>query len=606
MTTPHSQLYEFGPYRLLPQERLLLRDGAPVALTPKAFDTLVALVERSGRLVDKEELLAAVWPGVVVEEATVAQNIFAIRRALGQQDGGPKYIETVPRRGYRFVPNVKVFEDRGEELFVRQHVRTSAPRERTLAVLPLTVLGASDKAEADYLGVSFADAFITRLSSVTTLTVRPTASVIHYASTNALEAGRALHVETVLDGKLRRSGQELRITLQLLRVADGSMLWAESFDGQLADVFRLEDAISLKLTTVVIPVLTGEHVAELAARGTTNPTAYAAYWRGRYYWNQFLPELLPKALAEFEHAIDLDPQFARAWVGIADAYNWSSIFGIVPTAECITHSKAAAGRALSIDSTLSDAYTALAFVTAFYEWEWEEGERLFVRALELNPHDPLALEWYAGVLAGLGRIEEWRPLAKRALELNPLSLRTRAMAAWQAYHAHVFAEAIAIARELVALNAQFPQAYIQLGNALEQVGEYEEAIAVLDRALELHPNSGIALYQLCFALAGAGRREEARAILNRFHDRSAVQGMKSYFTAMAHVALGEPDPALREFERALAERDPWMFWLAREPKLNALRADPRFRKLEETVVPLRARQARKPTPSRAGGNGSSA
>jgi DNA-binding winged helix-turn-helix (wHTH) protein/tetratricopeptide (TPR) repeat protein len=584
MSVPNSPLYEFGPYRLHPEEQQLLREGKSVALTPKAFDVLVALVERAGRLVEKEELLEAVWPDAVVDESAIAQNIFAVRRALGQRDGGPTYIETVPRRGYRFVPNVKVFEDHGEELFVRQHVRTTAPRERTLAVVPLTFLGAGDKAEGAYLGVAFADTFITRLGKVSTLTVRPTASVMHYAATNAIEAGRALNVEAVLDGKFRKSGEGLRITLQLIRVADGSLLWSESFDGQMADVFRLEDAISLKLTTVVIPALTGEHAAELEARGTTNRDAYATYWRGRYYWNQFLPQLLPKAVAEFQHAIALDPEFARAWVGIADAYNWSSIFGIVPTAECIVQSKAAAGRALEIDDTLGDAYTALGFVTAFYEWQFEEGERLLVRALELNPNDALAHEWLAGVLVGLGRIEEWRPVSRRMLELNPLSLRTRAMAAWQAYHAHSFAESIALARELVELNPNFPQAWIQLGNALEQTGEYEESIDALNRALTLHPDSGIALYQLCFALAGAGRHDDARAILAKFHDRTTVQGMKSYFTAMAHVALGEPEIALREFARALEERDPWMFWLAREPKLHGMRADARFRELEGRVV----------------------
>jgi DNA-binding winged helix-turn-helix (wHTH) protein len=583
-----SLLYRFGPYRLLPQQRRLLRDNEAIALTPKAFDTLVLLVQRSGRLVEKEELLRQLWPEANVEESNVAQNVFSLRRALGQTERGEKYIETVSKRGYRFLAEVQTFEDRGEELLVRPNI----PRERTLAILPLTFLGTGDKAEGEFLGVAFADSFITRLGSVGNLAVRPTASVMHYAGANALEAGRALGVEAVLDGKIQKFGERLRITLQLIEVAGGELLWGQAFDGTTGDVFRLEDAISVQLASTLVPQLTREERKKVQAHGTENPEAYAAYWRGRYFWNQFVPDLYVKAIEAFETAVALDPLFARAHVGLADCYNWGSIFGILPTTVCIEHATAAARRALELDDSLSDAYSALAFVTAFYAWDWEEGERLLVKALELNASDPLAHEWYSGVLVGLGRVDEWQPHIARALELNPLSLRTKVMAAWHAYHGHRFDDAIAMARQLLELNGEFPQAYMQLGNALEQAGDPAGAVAALERALVLHPDSGIALYQLCFALAGAGRVDEARQILRKLQERSSVQGMKSYFTAMAHVALGEHDLALTEFERAVEERDPWMFWTIREPKLAVLSGNARFRELQDRVVSPQFRGSR--------------
>ena len=571
--------YTFGPFRLVPRERLLLRDGRPVPLTPKAFDTLVVIVERSGRLVDKEELLDRVWPGSVVEEATIAQNIFAVRRALGTNDAARKYIETVPKRGYRFTAEVETVEPRDRV------GRPASPQQNTLAVLPLRHLGSNGHSEdRDHIGVGFADAFITRLSNVRGLTVRPTASVIHHGGSNALDAGRLLHATAVLDGTIRNAGNGVRVTLQLLRVADGALLWAESFDGEMTDMFRLEDAISTKLASSVVPQLTGENPTPLAARGTNNRPAYGAYQRGRFYWNQFDPQLLPKSIEAFEEAIALDPQFARAYVGLADAYNWSSIFGILPTEACVTASKAASLRALELDPHLGDALTALGFVTAFYDWKWDEGELLLLRALEENRNDPLAYEWRAGILAGLGRLDEWRLSIKRAEELNPLSLRTKAMVAWHAYQLDLIEEAISVAEELVALDGNLPQAHMQLGNALEQAGRAEEAIAALERALQLHPGSGITLYPLCFALVKAGRRRDAEAIRAQLA-QSSVQGHGAYFVAMANVALGDLDAAFQEFERALEARDPWMFWMGSDPKLRHLHGDARFDRLRERVVP---------------------
>ncbi len=272
----------------------------------------------------------------------------------------------------------------------------------------------------------------------------------------------------------------------------------------------------------------------------------------------------------------LDPDYAPAHVGIADFYSWASIFGILPTAECIEHSKAAACRALDIDDSLGDAYTALGFVTGFYEWNWAESERLFRRALEINPNDANAHEWYAALLVGLGRVEEFLEELRLAEELNPLSLRNKAMAAWQFYHARLFTESITRSRQVVELDKNFPQAYVQLGNALEQKGQIAEAIAALEHSLPMMPGSGIPRYQLCFALVAAGRREEARVLLNEMKAQSFASGMNPYFIATAHAALDEHDAAFEWFERAFRARDPWMFWLGTEPKLARLRDDPRF------------------------------
>ncbi|HYY55910.1 MAG TPA: tetratricopeptide repeat protein, partial [Pyrinomonadaceae bacterium] len=349
---------------------------------------------------------------------------------------------------------------------------------------------------------------------------------------------------------------------------------------------ELEDSISTKVTDALLPELDLDARQQMRKRGTDNAQAFDAYLRGRYFWNQFTPESLPKAIGSFQKAIALDPNYAMPHVGVADFYMWACIYGILPPPECYPKARAAALRALELDDSLGEAYAALALI-AESEWDWAEAERLYKRAFELNPNYPLAHEWYSSLLVGTGRSEEGIKEIRRAEELDPLSTRAVTLTAWTTYQAHLFTEAFGRAQQVVDLDKNYFQGYVQIGNCLEQMGRAEEAVAASQRSVQLMPDSALPKYVLCFALAAANRLDEAREVLGEMKSMAATQYVKPYFLAMAHVALDERDAAFNLFEKVFAERDPWVVWFGTEPKLDRLRTDARFVELfRQTNNPL--------------------
>jgi serine/threonine protein kinase/tetratricopeptide (TPR) repeat protein len=455
---------------------------------------------------------------------------------------------------------------------------------KSIAVLPLKILNLGAKTETgeSYLSVGLADAMITRLSRVRSLAVRPTSAILRYGdeTTDPLRAGRELVVDFVLDGRIKIAGERVRVSLQLLDVSSNTSVWANQFDETFADALELEDSISAKVSGAILPQLTQDEEARLKKRGTDNPDAFAAYMRGRYFWNQFTPDSLPKALGSFERAIALDPDYALPYVGLADFYNWANIYGILPPPECYPKAKAAALRALELDDSLSEAYAALGLINESL-WDWDESERLYKHALELNPNYSLAHEWYASLLVGTGRFEEGAREVRRAEELDPLSLRAMTLTAWTIYQTRRFTEALAKAQQIIDLDQNFPQGPLQLGNNLIHLGQIEKAITALRRSEQLMPDSAIPKYELCFALVAANRHDEAQRVLDELKALAAQTYIKPYFIALAHVALDETDAAFELFEKVFEERDPWLVWFGTEPKLDSLRGDARFRRLFE-------------------------
>ncbi len=510
------------------------------------------------------------------------------RRALPVGGGAARRHQQLPRRPPR--QRARVPAARARVLPpARAPVAPPAARPRgaspkSVAVLPLKLLdtgtGGTDTDDS-YLGVGLADALITRLSNVRSLTLRPTSAVLRHAdeTTDPAEAGRELDVDFVLDGRIRRAGERIRISLQLLDVRGGSNVWAESFDERFADVLELEDSISGKVADSLVPQLTGDERRGLEKRGTDSAQAHHAYLRGRYFWNQFTPETFPRVLEAFEHAVALDPDYALAHAGIASYYNWASIFGLIPSDEGYEKTKAAARRALELDDTLSDAYAVLGFITAFPEWDWEGAERLLRKSLELNPNNGLAHEWLAAVLAGVGRDEEGTREIVRAQEIDPLSPRAMVLTAWTLYQLHHYQQSLARANEIIDLNPHFWQGYVQRGNVLLELGREPEALADLQRGYQLMPDSGITSYKLAYALVAANRREEAREVTRKLEALAAERYVNHYHLAMCHAALGERDEAFAEFEKGIGRGDLWLVWLATEPKLDALRDDERFNDL---------------------------
>ncbi|MGB7924210.1 MAG: protein kinase [Pyrinomonadaceae bacterium] len=451
---------------------------------------------------------------------------------------------------------------------------------KTIAVLPLKILnlgaGTADTGDK-FMSVGLADALITRLSGVRSLAVRPTSAILRYGdeTVDPLQAGRELAVDFVLDGRIKIAGDRIRVSLQLLNIESGTSIWASQFDERYTDALELEDSITVKVADALLPELTEDERQHLKKRDTDNAQAFEAYLRGRYFWNQFTHESLAKVITCFQTAIALDPNYALPHVGVADFYNWACIYGLMPSSECYNEARAAALRALELDDQLGEAYAALGLI-AESEWDWTESERLYQRALELSPNYSLAHEWYGSLLVGTGRAEEGMREMRRAEELDPLNPRIMTLVAWTSYQAHLFAESFAKSQQIIDLDKNYPQGYLQLGNCLEQMGHAEEAVAAARQCVSLMPDSAIPTYVLCYALVAANRGDEAREVVNELKRRAATEYVKPYFMALAHAALDERDAAFELFEKAFDERDPWITWFGTEPKLDPLHNDPRF------------------------------
>lgn len=335
-TDPDSRLYQFGPFCLDAEERVLLREGRLVPLPAKALSTLLVLVLSRGQLVEKEVLIEKVWPEEFVEEGNLAQHIFMLRKALGETVENVKYIETVPRRGYRFVAPVserrKEFAEVANDVSKRITLKKDTPERLvdipSIAVLPFETLGATTQDE--YLGLGIADALITRLSKLRKVKVRPTSAVRNAMKDNAVSVGRALKVATVLEGTIQKWDEYIRVTVQLVSIRDGATLWAERFDEKFTNIFAIEDSISEKAATALTVKLTAEEQELLAKRYTENTQAHQAYLKGRYFFARRSQESLTKSIEYFELAIRIDPDYAIAYAGLAECYCMLISFDLVP------------------------------------------------------------------------------------------------------------------------------------------------------------------------------------------------------------------------------------------------------------------------------------
>lgn len=486
-----------------------------------------------------------------------------------------RYIEGQPVLAPAYIPAAVETEINTEE-------PTTSPR--SIAVLPFKVLRTEEKGD-EFLGMGLTDAIITKLSNIHRIMVRPTSSVLKYfdGEHSAQAAGYELNVSFVLDGRIQRAGDRVRVTVQLVRVADGAPFWAAKFDESFTDIFSVEDSVSGQVAEALIPRLTGAEREVLNKRETENASAYQAYLKGRYLWNMFTDEALHKALEQFQEAIRLDPDYALAHVGVADYYNWAAVYHMLPPKECYTRSKAAAIQALQIDDTLSEGYAALATATLCYDWDWTRAEELFKRSVELNTNNSGAHEAYSYLLNAQGRFTEGLREIRRAAEINPLSAMDATMVAWNLYQARRYDEVIAQSQSVFEIDSDFGVGYVPLSAAYERKGMIEEAIAAAHKAATLMPGSVIPLWVLGHALAVSGQEAEARQVLARMERLSRERYVSAYHMAIIHAGLDEQREAFACLEKAYQDHDPWMIWLATDPKLDNLRNDPRFDDLTKRV-----------------------
>lgn len=581
MIRPPHRLYEFGPFRLDPNKRLLWREGEKIPLKPKVFETLLALVENRGRVLEKDEMMRLLWPDAVVEEGNLNKNISELRRMLGERAREHNFIVTVPGRGYNFVAGVRELAAESEEMIVatrtrvtiRQEEEVEEPAAQSVAVLPFRWLGA--ESGDDYLGLGIADALITRLSRLRQMVVRPTSAIIHYAAPgqDAAMIGRELRVASVLEGGIRRAGERIRVTAQLVSVGEERTLWAAQFDEKFTDIFTVEDRVSTQIASALALELTDEERRQLHQQYTTNYEAHQLFWQGRYYFNQ-LPQQVDKSIACFQRAIALDPNFALAQVELAMCYCFCGIFELMPPRECYPLAQAAVNRALETDERLAEAHVALGRIKHEYERDWTGAEIAFQRAIELSPHLAIAHVWYALYLSMQGRAGALAEVT-RAEMLDPTSLFNPSIRGIILFCERRYEETIGLLRRVLESDPNYYVARWFLGMSYEQLGAYDEAIAIHKQTLALsvftHP---ISCLGRCYALAG--RCAEAEQMLAELHLLASRQYVSPYAFAFIYSVLGETDLAFEWFERAYEGHDPKLFNLKVNPQWDNLRRDPRF------------------------------
>lgn len=448
----------------------------------------------------------------------------------------------------------------------------------SIAILPLKLLAfpAQEDTGEKYLSVGFADALITRLSNVRSLAVRPTSSVLRYGgdTTDPLAAGRELKVDFVLDGRIKRTGERMRVSLQLLDVRQGASAWAQQFDESFTDVLSLEDVVTAQVAEVLVPRLTGEERRQLEKRGTNDPAAFEAYLRGRYHWNTFTEEGLAKALVAYHQAIALDPQYALPYAGIADYYNWLGVYGVLPPNECYRAAGAAAAKAIELNRELSEGFAALGFAILVGDYDWARGEEACRRAIELNPHNAHAHICYSLQLTMEGRFDEGLAQARRGLELDPLTPYNGHNLGWCLYFARRFDESVAQYRRVIAAHPLYPMAHYGLSWTLRLMGEREEALSEAKRWAELSNEGPLVLLMYGQALAAAGQRQEAEMMLDKLMSIATERYISFYLVALIHCLLGNNEQTLECLERAFTEREAWLVWLGVEPAFDGLRNDP--------------------------------
>ncbi len=454
--------------------------------------------------------------------------------------------------------------------------------QESIAVLPFKVLGSSQENPDDaHLGLGLTDALITRLSNVQRLIVRPTSSVLRFSGStrDPLLAGRDLGVHYVVDGSLRRAGNRLRVTAQLLSVGEGVTRWVEQFDEDSADALQIEDSISDQVANALLPRLTRNEQRQLSKRGTDSAEAFEFYLQGRYHWNTYSESGFARAIECYTKAIELDPKYALAYTGIADYYNWLGVLGFRPFAECSTAAREAAARAVELDPESAEAYSALGFATVCHNFDWGVAEGHHRRAIEINPNYTTGHQWYGFHLMMVGRFEEALRELLRARELDPLSPSIMQGLAWCYYQARNYPDSIATFQKMLDAVPDFAYGLITYAWALRQAGKTQEAVSVAERASDLSGGAQFFLAGLGASYAAAGRNYDARAVLDRLTEMSAHSYVSPYLCSIIYVHLGEFDSALTLLREAYAVNDGWLVWLAVEPQFDPIREEPAFAEL---------------------------
>jgi DNA-binding winged helix-turn-helix (wHTH) protein/TolB-like protein/Flp pilus assembly protein TadD len=628
--------FKFGPFVVDPGERLLLRRGEAVPLTSKAFDTLLVLLNRHGHLVDKSELMRVVWDNAFVEEGNITVAVSTLRKALGDEGRNHSYIQTIAKRGYRFIGQVDEIAEpeiapqpiplpqpwsdaaippepsRSPQIplapplirsrrfptsklriaalalgcflltviWVQAHKTSAAKSQiRSIAVLPFGNLN-SDPAP-NHLGLGMADAIITRLGSNGQIVVRPTSAVMKYENlpTDPVAIGREQKVDAVLTGNIGAQLDRVSITAQLVRVSDGVLLWADRFDDRPQQLSELEREVEDRVARSMSVKLSGDTGGVRLQKDTPDSNAYQLYIEGRYFWNRRTDEGLRRSIEYFQRATMEDQRYALAFAGLADSYTLLASYGVEPTKQAYPSAKAAALKALELEPSLAEAHTSLGMVAFYYEWNWPQAEREFQRSIELNPNYPLAHTWYALELAAMGRLDESLSHIQRALRLDESSPSINTELGRVYYWRHEYDLAIAAYQQAIKLDPQFSRAHARLGIAYAGQGHFSTAVREFKKARELSGPDPYLDGLIGFAQASSGNVNVARTLLHDLRERSKHEYVPAFSMAIICIGLKNREEAFDWLAKAYQDRSTYMVWLKTDPLFDPLRSDPRFNPL---------------------------
>lgn len=590
MTTSKQfrRFYEFGRFRLDVEQKILLQEGQPVPLAPKVFETLLLLIEQKGRIVEKEEMMNVLWPDRYVEEANLSQNIFTLRKLLGESQKKENYIETIPKRGYRFVASVREIVEEISSPLAEEPVpeawhsvvegKMATRRNQgitSLAVLP--IVNETGDPEVEYFSDGITESIINILSRIPHLNLAARSVVFSYKGrvTDPCKVGAELGVNAVLSSRILLSQGNLSIRTELIEVASGWLLWGERFNRPLSEILTTENELSTRISEKLLSTLTEQEKKRISKRYTENAEAYYLYLKARFYWNKRTGEGFKKAIESFEKAIELDPDYALAYSGLADSYVAFGFYDVIPPWESSPKAKSAAMKALAIDDTLAEAHTSLACVKMMFERDWAGAEREFKRAIELEPDYAQAHNWYSHFLMAMGRIEQSFTESRIALELDPLDGEVNQYLGWHYIHARHFERAISQLEKTLERQPEFFLARVTLGVAFVHRGEFSRGIAELQQASLLEKPSLLQAF-LGYAYALSGQREEAFKILEDLKELSKQSYVPPYGIGLIYTGLGDSAGALEWFDKAYEAQNAWLNWIKVAPEVDSLRSDPGF------------------------------
>jgi len=628
------KFYEFGPFRLNVTERLLLRDRDVVPLTPKVFDTLLVMVENSGHVLDKNELMRTLWPDTFVEESSLSQNISLLRRALGEADGGHQYIETLPKRGYRFVVDVRDVTECGTEVMMNERttteilveeeehrstdstrvwIRAASPVKakrrfalklsfaagsivimavsaatyfhergkktesfapKSIAVLPFETVGKD--AETDLLELGVVDALVMRLSRLDQTIVLPTSSVFKYADhkKDSLTIGKELGVDAVLDGTLQREGDSVRVSAQLIRLSDGKTVWSEKFDEPYHGLFAVQDSVSARLAAALISQMPQPTTRRSLNRTTQNAEAYRAYLMGLYFWNLRTKENVGKAINYLQEAVKIDPNFALAHAVLADSYYVcvANNWNILPIREAYLKANTQAAQALELDDGIAEAHTVKAGLLLTYR-DYSAAEREFRRALELNPGYAVGHLRYGYFLFGSLKLVEALDQMKRAQELDPVSPTANLALGYLLFMSRDYDAAIKCYKKALEFQPDMTAAQINLGEIYIQKRMFQEASTEFEKIKGPEPLTFAA--EMTNLYGASGRQGEALHMLSQLRKSNDHDQIGPYQYAVIYAALNDKEAAFEWLEKIYANRI-CSAQVRFDPEFDTLRKDPRF------------------------------